>query len=101
MAYLDRIRRERAYLEATKARVEAHPGKKHDARRYQLLSLQLKVAQYRAMEQELTTFLGGDAGAPGHDGGEPLSSDKAQPKRRARAPGRTRRQSAGKSLSRV
>jgi PadR family transcriptional regulator AphA len=56
-SYLDRIRHERGYLEATKARIDAHPGRKHEARRFQLLSLRLKVAQYRAMEQELTGFL--------------------------------------------
>ncbi len=56
-AYLDRVRDERAYMEATKARIEAHPGKKHEARRFQLLSLQIKVAQYRALEQELVDFL--------------------------------------------
>jgi PadR family transcriptional regulator AphA len=56
-SYLDRIRHERVYLEATKARINAHPGRRHEARRFQLLSLQLKVAQYRAMEQELTSFL--------------------------------------------
>jgi PadR family transcriptional regulator AphA len=59
-SYLDRIRRERTYLEGTKARVEAHPGKRHEARRYQLLSLRMKVAQYRAMERELVSFLGSD-----------------------------------------
>ena len=59
-SYLDRIRNERGYLEATKARIDAHPGRKHAARRFQLLSLQLKVAQYRAMEQELTRFLAGE-----------------------------------------
>ncbi|MEJ2432024.1 MAG: hypothetical protein P8Y53_02225, partial [Pseudolabrys sp.] len=56
-SYLDRIRHERSYLEATKARIDAHPGRKHEARRFQLLSLRLKVAQYRAMEQELAGFL--------------------------------------------
>ena len=59
-SYLDRIRQERAYLEATEARVTAHPGSKHEARRFQLLSLRLKVAQYRAMEQELAEFCGLD-----------------------------------------
>jgi len=58
-AYLERIRRERSYLETTEARIEAHPGRKHEARRFQLLSLRLKVAQYRAMEQELANFLAG------------------------------------------
>ena len=56
-SYLDRIHHERAFLEATKARIDAHPGPKHEARRFQLLSLRLKVAQYRAMEQELSRFL--------------------------------------------
>jgi hypothetical protein len=59
-AYLDRIRDERAYMEATKARINAHPGGKHKARRFQLLSLEIKVAQYRAMELELVSFLGND-----------------------------------------
>jgi PadR family transcriptional regulator AphA len=59
-AYLDRIRHERAYMEATKARIDAHPGRRHNARRFQLLSLRIKVAQYRAMEQELTSFLAND-----------------------------------------
>jgi PadR family transcriptional regulator AphA len=97
IAYLERIRRERAYLETTKARVEAHPGKKHDARRYQLLSLQLKVAQYRAMEQELATFLGIDAAALALDGGGADSPDNSQPKRRSQSPVRARRQPAAKA----
>ena len=59
-AYLDRMRDERAFMEATKARINANPGRKHEARRFQLLSLQIKVAQYRAMEQELVRFLGND-----------------------------------------
>lgn len=99
VAYLDRIRRERAYLETTKARVEAHPGKKHDARRYQLLSLQLKVAQYRAMEQELAAFLGTDAATTAREGGEPEPPDKSQTKRRPQTPARARRLRAGKAGS--
>jgi PadR family transcriptional regulator AphA len=63
-SYLQRIRHECAYLEATEARINAHPGRKHEARRFQLLSLRIKVAQYRAMEQELVRFLGAGAGAP-------------------------------------
>jgi PadR family transcriptional regulator AphA len=55
-AYLGRIRHERAALEAVEARVTAHPGPRHQARKFQLLSLRLKVAQYRAMEQELQAF---------------------------------------------
>jgi PadR family transcriptional regulator AphA len=56
-AYLDRIGKERATMEATEARINANPGGKHEARRFQLLSLRIKVAQIRAMEQELTRFL--------------------------------------------
>ena len=58
LSYLDRIRRERAFMQATEAKITAHPGKKHEARRFQLLSLRIKVAQFRAMEQELESFLG-------------------------------------------
>ncbi len=101
VAYLERIRRERAYLEATRARVEAHPGKKHEARRYQLLSLQLKVAQYRAMEQELTTFLGIDADAPAPEGEQLRMPGEPQAKRRRQASGRPRRHRAGSAGSRV
>ncbi len=60
-SYLQRIRHERATMEATEARINAHPGRKHEARRFQLLSLRIKVAQYRAMEQELVRFLGDHA----------------------------------------
>ncbi len=56
-AYLDRIRNERAFMEATEARIQAHPGERHRAREFQLLSLRLKVSQYRAMEAELARFL--------------------------------------------
>ena len=75
-AYLDRIRNERAYLEATEARVTAHPGEKHEARRFQLLSLRLKVAQYRAMEAELTSFCGQDPGVL--DALEPTATAKPE-----------------------
>jgi hypothetical protein len=44
-------------MEATEARIMARPGRKHEARRFQLLSLRIKVAQIRAMEQELVSFL--------------------------------------------
>jgi PadR family transcriptional regulator, regulatory protein AphA len=57
VSYLERIRHERAYLQATEARINAHPGRKHEARRFQLLSLRMKVAQYQAMEKELDRFL--------------------------------------------
>lgn len=60
-AYLERIGKERAYMEGTEARINAHPGGKHEARRFQLLSLRIKVAQIRAMEQELGHFLAGGA----------------------------------------
>jgi hypothetical protein len=63
-SYLQRIRDERSYLEATEARINAHPSRKHEARRFQLLSLRIKVAQYRAMEQELVRFLGDGTGKP-------------------------------------
>jgi hypothetical protein len=56
-AYLERIREERAAMEATEARVNAHPGGKHEARRFQLLSLRIKVGQIQAMERELVRFL--------------------------------------------
>jgi PadR family transcriptional regulator AphA len=56
-AYLDRIGQERVQMEATEARINAHPGSKHEARRFQLLSLRIKVAQIHAMEQELGRFL--------------------------------------------
>ncbi len=51
--YLKRIRAERQFMEATEERVLAHPGAKHAARRFQILSLRLKVAQWRSMEREL------------------------------------------------
>jgi PadR family transcriptional regulator AphA len=60
-SYLDRIRHERAFLETIEARINAHPGRKHEARRFQLLSLRIKVAQNQAMEQELVRFLGNHA----------------------------------------
>ena len=56
-AYLDRIRKERLYMEQTEARITARPGSRERERRFQLLSLHLKVAQYRVMEEELTRFL--------------------------------------------
>lgn len=74
-SYLQRIRDERGYLEATEARINAHPGRKHEARRFQLLSLRIKVAQYRAMEQELVRFLGKDASKA------PVPTQRAQSRR--------------------
>lgn len=55
-SYLERVRDERAYLEAVEARVCAHPGPNLEARRFQLLSLRIKVAQSRATERELMDF---------------------------------------------
>jgi PadR family transcriptional regulator AphA len=83
-SYLDRIRRERAYLETTKARIDAHPGRKHEARRFQLLSLQLKVAQYSAMEQQLSDFLAGETVEKPHQQGGAGPLKRASAKRRAK-----------------
>ncbi|MEM7426812.1 MAG: PadR family transcriptional regulator [Pseudomonadota bacterium] len=55
-SYLERVREERAYLEAVEARICANPGPNIDARRFQLLSLRIKVAQSRATERELMDF---------------------------------------------
>ena len=90
-SYLDRIRHERTYLEATKARIDAHPGRRHEARRFQLLSLQLKVAQYRAMEQELAFFLADEIAE------KPHARQSARPPERATAAAkkRAKRQSVG------
>jgi PadR family transcriptional regulator AphA len=65
-AYLDRIGQERAQMQATETRINAHPGQKHEARRFQLLSLRIKVAQIRAMEQELGRFLSNGSRARRH-----------------------------------
>ena len=65
-AYLDRIGQERAQMQATETRINAHPGHKHEARRFQLLSLRIKVAQIRAMEQELGRFLSNGGRARRH-----------------------------------
>jgi len=86
-SYLDRIRQERTYLEETKARIDAHPGRRHEARRFQLLSMQLKVAQYRAMEQELTSFLADESAEKPHarPSARPSERAPATEKKRARA----------------
>ena len=89
-AYLDRIRHERAFLEMTEARIIAHPGRKHEARRFQLLSLRIKVAQNRAMEQELVRFLGEYA----NESEEPRktgSLQKVLTGKRAQLPGKSKR----------
>jgi len=89
-SYLDRIRHERAYMEATRARIDAHPGRKHEARRFQLLSLRIKVAQYRAMEQELVIFLGNNAS----EADEPSKTgllEKALTKKRFQMSGKSKR----------
>lgn len=51
-AYMARIRQEIDYLESVERRVLANPGSQHAARHFQLLSLRLKVAQLRGMEDE-------------------------------------------------
>ncbi len=55
-SYLERVREDRTYLEKVEARVCAHPGPNLEARRFQLLSLRIKVAQFRATERELMDF---------------------------------------------
>ncbi len=55
-SYLERVREERNYLETVEARVCAHPGPNLEARKFQLLSLRIKVAQSRATERELMDF---------------------------------------------
>jgi PadR family transcriptional regulator AphA len=61
---LERIREECAYLETVEARITAHPGPKMEARKFQLLSLRMKVAQMRAMEDELVRFLASESAQP-------------------------------------
>jgi len=82
-SYLQRIRHERAFMETTEARINAHPGRKHEARRYQLLSLRIKVGQYRAMEQELIRFLG-DAASKTQRTKQHVRSEGASPKNASR-----------------
>ena len=55
-SYLERVREERLYLESVEARIYANPGPNSKARRFQLLSLRIKVAQSRATERELMDF---------------------------------------------
>jgi PadR family transcriptional regulator AphA len=86
--YLDRVRDERAFLQATEARINAHPGGRHEARRFQLLSLRLKVAQYQAMEMELVAFLGNGVDRPVE-----RNVTATLAKGRAREPGRAKRRS--------
>ena len=93
-AYLDRIRHERAYLETTKARINAHPGRKHDARRFQLLSLRIKVAQYRAMEQELSNFLCSEIAEKPHKKVSKELLEKVSAKKRTQGSSRPKRHTA-------
>ncbi len=80
--YVARIRAERKFMEATEARVIAHPGTKHEARRFQLLSLRLKVAQWRSMERELQKFLGESRQAPAANSRRgAVSKEMRRPKR--------------------
>jgi DNA-binding PadR family transcriptional regulator len=88
-SYLQRIRHERSTMEATEARINAHPGRKHEARRFQLLSLRIKVAQYRAMEQELVRFLG-DHGDKVRARKQRARAGRASPKNALRTSGSTR-----------
>jgi len=74
-AYLERLRTERQFMENTEARVLAHPGAKHEARRFQLLSLRLTVARNRAAERELQKFLRDWEESPGET--PEASPDKA------------------------
>jgi PadR family transcriptional regulator AphA len=92
-SYLDRIRQERTYLENTEARINAHPGRKHEARRFQLLSLRLKVAQYRGMEQELVRFLRSDVNGATERTVTGLPA-KALARRRSQGQGGTKRPNA-------
>ena len=86
-AYLERIGQERAIMEATEARVTAHPGGKHEARRYQLLSLRIKVGQIRAMEKELVRFLADGAGkAMPEKVSKPSHQDSQRTRRRSAEP---------------
>ncbi|MEP9350703.1 PadR family transcriptional regulator [Xanthobacter sp. KR7-225] len=64
LSNLERIREECAYLESVEARITAHPGPKMEARKFQLLSLRMKVAQLRAMEEELVRFLADESALP-------------------------------------
>jgi DNA-binding PadR family transcriptional regulator len=80
-AYLERIKNERVYMESTEARVSARPGSREKERRFQLLSLRLKVAQYRVMEQELTKFLR-EEGKQIVDGSAPKKGGKAKSAKR-------------------
>lgn len=82
-AYLERIGQERATMEATEARVTAHPGGKHEARRYQLLSLRIKVGQIRAMEKELVRFLADGAGKTAPEKVKPSTQDSRRSRRRS------------------
>jgi PadR family transcriptional regulator AphA len=94
-SYRDRIRHERAFLETTEARINAHPGRKHEARRFQLLSLRIKVAQNRAMEQELARFLGNHAS----EADEPSKArplEKPLTKKRFQMPDKSTRRNAAR-----
>ena len=84
-AFLDRIKHERMYMEATEERIKAHPGVREKERRFQLLSLRLKVAQYRVMEQELAKFCQEE---------NKLLAEESKPKARPPAKPATRRRTA-------
>lgn len=74
-AYMARIRQEIAYLDSVEQRVLANPGSKHAQRRFQLLSLRLKVAQLKGMEEELARAGYRAAGDAGDDAGDDAGND--------------------------
>lgn len=84
-AFLDRIRHERMFMEATEARIRAHPGVREKERRFQLLSLRLKVAQYRVMEQELAKFCQEENKHLAQEGKAKPRSPAAKPAKAAKA----------------
>jgi hypothetical protein len=75
-ACLARIRQEVEYLRSVERRVLAHPGPKHAARHFQLLSLRLKVAQLRGMEEE---FRRAGYRLPGEASGAPRQPARREP----------------------
>jgi len=78
-AYIERLRSERLFMEATEARILAHPGTKHEARRFQLLSLRLTVANFRATERELEKFL-----EEGESASRKVAREASRPARKTR-----------------
>ncbi len=77
-AYLERVRGEAAYLQSVERRVVANPGPEHEARRFQLLSLRLKMAQLRAMDEVLVREGYGRSGVRRRDGGAAAETSAAE-----------------------